>query len=134
MNCLTAVFMYVWTLIWLLWHGKETHTAFCLELGGGGVHVNQDINHASDQPQACPHINIILCVSVAVHRSDQLSTCPLSTFLFNFDLPIPTVGWFSKDRADGDGDMHDGDIIVMDFKMRYHLVLGIWTLRFLKKP
>ena len=68
-----------------------------------------DINPASGQPQACVHVNIILRVSVAVPRSDQLSSCPLYIFLFNFDLPIPTVGWFSKDRVDGEGDMHDGD-------------------------
>lgn len=72
---------------------KRNPHCFLLRVGGGGgVHVNQDINHASDQPQACAHINIILSVSVAVHRSDQLSSCPLSIFLFNFDLPIPTVG------------------------------------------
>ena len=51
-----------------------------------------DINPASGQPQACVHVNIILRVSVAVPRSDQLSSCPLYVFLFNFDLPIPTVG------------------------------------------
>ena len=70
---------------------KRNPHCFLLRVGGG-VHVNQDIHHATDQPQACPHINIILCVSVAVHRSDQLSSCPLSIFLLNFDLPIPTVG------------------------------------------
>ena len=68
---------------------KRNPHCFLLRVGGGGeVHVNRDINHAS----ACAHINIILCVSVAVHRSDQLSSCPLSIFLLNFDLPIPTVG------------------------------------------
>ena len=71
---------------------KRNPHCFLLRVGGGGVHVNRDINHATDQPQACPHINIILCVSVAVHRSDQLSSFPLYIFLLNFDLPIPTVG------------------------------------------
>ena len=52
-------------------------------------------------------LNIILCVSVAVQRSDQLSSCPLYIFLFNVDFP--TVSRFSKDGADDDGDMRDGD-------------------------
>ena len=51
---------------------KRNPHCFLLRVGGG--HVNQDINHASDQPQACAHINIILCVSVAVHRSCLLYT------------------------------------------------------------
>ena len=34
---------------------KRNPHCFLLRVGGGGgVHVNRDINHATDQPQACP--------------------------------------------------------------------------------